>query len=254
ALGGVVLATLGPGWAFLLNAISYGAIIVALLLIRAPGAVVRSSEARPPLAREFAATVRYARARPGIWVSIVVVMFLGLFGSPLFTLLVVFARDVFDVGRGQYGLLGAALGIGALLGTPFVAGRSIDVARGPMSGVALVVYSAAVIAFALAPGYWFGMGALVVAGACFLTLASTMNTTIQLKVDEAMRGKVISVYLMGLTATVPLGALVQGWLVEVVGPRATVAGAGALLLAAAVWLVSTNRFAAMDAEVTLPVG
>ncbi len=117
-------------------------------------------------------------------------------------------------------------------------------ARGPLTAAALLLYGAAVAAFGMAPAYAFAVAVLVVAGACYLALASTLNTTIQLQVDETMRGKVISLYLMGLTGSVPLGALAQGWLAQHVGPRPTVAGAGLLLVAAALWLRAGDRFAA----------
>jgi hypothetical protein len=78
--------------------------------------------------------------------------------------------------------------------------------------------------------------ALVVAGAAYLALASTLNTTLQLQVAETMRGKVMALYIMGLTGSVPVGSLVQGWLADAVGPRLTVAVAGSIFAGAAVWL------------------
>jgi MFS family permease len=248
ALGGIALAVLGPGWVFLLNALSFLAVIAALLLIRKRRRAVtpQAVAMRPKVLREFRGTIAYVRARPGISECVLVVTTIGLLGSPLFQLLVVFADDVFDVGRFAYGLLGASIGIGAILGTPLIAGRGSETRRSTMTGAALVMYGASILLFGIAPAYVFGLVALLFSGAAYLALASTLNTTVQLQVDEAMRGKTIALYLMGLTASAPIGALVQGWLVDVFGPRVVVTTAGAGLLAVALVLRSSGRLRRMD--------
>jgi MFS family permease len=274
ALGGLVLAVLGPGWAFLLNALSFGAVIAALVLIgRARAADAADAVGAPvvdaahpdgrgqsaPLfadagnprrrgrvRREFAETMRYVAARRGMSACVLVVAAIGFFGSPVFQLLVVFTDEVFHVGRAAYGFLGACLGIGAVLGTPLIAGPGSAMRRSKLTGTALLVYAGALVCFALAPAYLVAAVSLLVAGAAYLGLASTLNTTVQLQVDEAMRGRAISLYLMGLTASAPLGAVVQGWLAEQIGPRPTVAGAGTLLLALGVLLRVTGRLRPMD--------
>ena len=115
--------------------------------------------------------------------------------------------------------------------------------------VAIAVYGSALVAFALAPTYGVAVVALLVAGAGYLAIASTLNTTIQLQVDESKRGKVLAVYLMALTLAMPVGALVQGWLAGVIGPRVTVAVAGALFVATGVVLsLATSLYPAMDQE------
>ena len=245
AIGGVVLAAFGPTWAFLINGLSYVAVLGALALIRLPR-IAPPPSGRPRVFAEFANTIRYTRTKPGIVTCILVVLALGLFGSPVFTMLVVFADDVFHVDEGLYGVLGAALGFGAVLGTPVVAGWGSGLPRSRLIGGALVVYGAALLLFALAPAYWLAVLALLLAGAGYLAIASTLNTTIQLQVDESMRGKVLAFYLMGLTLTVPLGNLLQGWAVELVGPRATVAVASAVFLAAAAALTAAGRLRLMD--------
>ncbi len=245
ALGGLVLAGLGVTWAFLINAVSFIAVIGALLLISVP-VIVAKAEGKPRIIAEFRESIRYTRTKPGIVTCILVVMALGLFGSPVFTLLVVFADDVYGVGRGLYGLLGAALGLGAIIGTPIVAGWGSGILRSRLMSGALVIYGAALVAFALSPGYWWGIAALLVAGGGYLAVASTLNTTLQLLVDEHMRGKVIALYLMGLTGTVPLGNLIQGWATEAIGPRSTVVVGGAAFLAVTFWLATSRRLRLMD--------
>ncbi len=246
ALGGIVLAAAGPGWALAVNPVSYLAVILALLAIAERPAVAPTTE-RPRVLREFGGTVRYVRERPGLATCVVSVVLLGVLGSPVVSLTVVFAEDVFHVGRFAYGFLGACLGLGAILGTPLVTGWAAGIPRGRLVGVTLPVYGAAVAAFALAPVYAIGAIALVVAGASYLAVAAALNTTLQLQVDEAMRGKVLSSYLMAFTAAIPVGGLVQGTLVDVFGPRPVVATSGFVLVGAATWLLIRGRLHALTA-------
>ena len=247
AVGGVVLATLGPAWSFFLNGVSFAAVIGALALIRVPRLVERGA-ARPGIMRDLASTLRYIRGMPGIRVCIAVVLALGALGSPVFTLIVVFADEVFDVGATEFGILSASLGIGAILATPLIAGPGSGMLRSRLIGAGLIVYGCALMGFALAPNYWFGAAALMAAGGGYLAIASTLNTTIQLQVAENMRGKVLAVYVMGLTGSAPIGALVQGWAAEVIGPRLTVVIAGVVFFLLALALRSAGRLADLDAE------
>jgi MFS family permease len=248
ALAGIILATLGPGWAFFINGVSFAAVIAALLLVDVVDTVVRHPHRARPF-REFVGTIRYSRTYPGIVASYLVVVALGFLGGPIVELLVVFADEVFEVGDTAYGLMGTALGVGAVLGTPLVAGRGTGIPRSRLALIAVLVYAAALVGFALAPVYWVALVALLVAGAAYLAVASTLNTTIQLQVDEAMRGRVLALYLMLLTLAMPLGSLVQGYLADVIGPRTTVAGAGMLFFVAGLVLAAaTGLLGHMDDE------
>ncbi len=245
AVGGLVLGLLGAGPAFLINAISFLAVIVALLMIHVPR-LDRAHDDRGVL-RQFAEGLRYARRMPGILACFVLVLALGALGSPVFQLLAVFADQVFHVGDLAYGFLGAALGIGALLAAPVIAGPGSGLARSRLVMLGTTVYGAALVLFALAPWYGLAIVGLLLCGGAYLAIASTLNTTLQLQVDELMRGKVIAAYIMFLTLAIPLGTLAQGALADVIGARATVASAGALFLAATWWLrLGTGYVRAMD--------
>jgi MFS family permease len=230
-LGGLVLVTLGPGPAFFINAGSYGAVLVALMgisLERRPPA----STPRPRILADARETIAYVRSRKGMAACYTAVVALGLFGQPVFSLVVVFAEEVFQVGGLAFGLLGAALGIGSVLAAPLVAGRGSGVARSRLAGDAMVIYGVALVCFATAPAYALGLIALLVAGGAYLPIAATLNTTLQIQVDEEMRGKVLALYLTLFTLSIPLGSLIQGWTSDVVGPRPTVVVAGCAYLAA----------------------
>ncbi len=236
AIGGLVLAYLGVAWAFLINAVSFGAVIAALLLISLPTFVAKVTADRPSVWAQFKDSVTYSRARPGIIACFVAVVALGGLGSPMVQLFIVFARDVFHVDDVAYGVLGAALGLGAIIAAPFIAGPGSGWRRSRLVEVSMFAYGIAVVSFGLAPVFPVAVLALLVAGAGYLALASTLNTTIQLQVDEAMRGKVLSVYILLLTAALPIGSLIQGGIAQVAGPRVAVAGFGVLFLGVTAWL------------------
>lgn len=246
ALAGIVLGW-GVGWAFVLNALSYLAVLVALALVRVPR-LERSPREGSVLA-DFVAAARATGDLPGVRVCFLAVTALGVLGGPLFQFLVVFAKEVFGVDDGMYGLLGAALGIGAIVAAPYVAGRGTGMPRSTLLTGAMVLYGAAIAVFALSPWFALAVAVLAVAGGGYLAIASTLNTTIQLQVPEVMRGKVLSLYIMLLTAAVPVGSLIQGRLVETFGPRPVVATAGVLFAVMGMWLrVDGTRRAAIDAD------
>lgn len=248
ALGGLVLATLGPSGAFALNAVSFIAVLAALASIAPKPAAIDVDAQRPSLLGETRETVGYIRSMPGIRTCVGMVAAIGFLGSPIFPLLVVFADQVFEVGDTRYGILGAALGVGGVLATPFVAGRGSGLRRSTLAGGGLMIYSLALVVFALSPTYWPAVAALAVAGGAYLAVASTLNTTIQIQVDEARRGKVLSLYVMGLTSSYPIGSLVQGALADVVSVRLVTGVAGAMLATVYLVLRLRGRLANMDLD------
>jgi len=246
-LAGLTVATAGPGAAFAVNAFTYLAVIAALLLIEAPG-TPRSDPRRLQPVRNLFETARYALGRPGIGTAIGLVAVMGFFGLSVQVLSVVFAEDVFHRGATGYGLMLTMLGVGAVVSAPFVASLGGRVRRSKIQGVALAVYGVAMTGLATAPVFWMALISLVVMGAAHLATASTLNTTVQLQVDEARRAQVLGLYLMSLMLAAPLGQLGLGQMIEVIGPRVTFAASGAVLLAAAVWLVATRRLRRLDVE------
>ncbi len=243
AVAGVLLAALGPSWAFLLNAVTFGFVIAALSVIRVAS---RPEGGRPSgsVHRQFLDAVAYVRGQPGIWVGIVVAALVGFLGNPILQLTVVFAEDVFAVGPLGFGLLSASLGLGALLAAPLVAGLSDRVSRARVVGVALPGYAVAVACFGAAPVFSLGVLALVGAGAGFLAVISVTNTAVQDIVADRVRGRVMATRVMTFTAAYPLGGLLQGWLADVWGPRPTVVTAGLVLLVASLVLRSRGELLA----------
>jgi MFS family permease len=251
ALGGLVLAQLGVGWAFLLNAGSYLVVLVVLVAISVPRLVRQAL--RVSVLSGLASSVGYVRAHRGLSTCVLAVAGLGLLASPVNSLLVVFAEDVFGVDRFRYGLLGAALGLGAVLAAPLVAGPGTGVRRSLLAGGGMVVHGGALLGFALAPVYPVALGMLVLAGAAYLPVAATLNTTLQLQVVEAQRGKVLALYITVFTVAIPVGSLIQGAVASLVGARITLAVASVAFLGVVAALVFAGRFGSLNATHADPV-
>lgn len=237
AIAGMLLALLGPAWSFFLNGMSFFCVLAALLLIRGTGGGVRAASGSAGVVREFAEALRYIRARPGIVVSLAVSVLMGVLANPIFQLTVVFAGSVFRTGPMSLGLLNAALGVGAVLAAPLVSGRRAPSLNRTVRW-GLVVCGTATVAFGAAPTYLFGLVCLVVVGGCFLAIVSSANTAVQVMVADPLRGRVMACRIMIYTASFPVGGLLQGYCADLVGPRATVCVAGALLLVSAAVLMS----------------
>lgn len=235
ALGGLLLATLGPAWAFGLNALSYSCIVLALLAVRAGrGLVVQRSSIG--FVEQIASAARYIGTQPGIVMALIVAFVVGFFGNPVFSFTVVFAGAVFEVGPVQLGFMNAALGVGAFAAAPLVGGSRFAPKLSTVAGIGLICYGLMLMVFALAPGYTVGLLALVVIGACFLAVVASINTAGQMIVADSFRGRVLALRMMIFTVAAPTGGLVQGWLADRIGPRTTVFAAGAAMFVIAVAL------------------
>ena len=238
AIGGVLLATLGPSWAFGLNAVSYICIVVALMAVRAGRGVVIGRSSLSFVA-QIRSAVRYIGTPPGIIMALIIAFVVGFFGNPVFSFTVVFAGSVFDVGPVQLGLMNAALGIGAFAAAPLVGGWRFAPRLSTIAGAGLIIYGIMLMVFALAPEYTIGLVALVVIGACFLAVVASINTAGQMIVADSFRGRVLALRMMVFTVAAPTGGLVQGWLADRIGPQPTVLLAGAVMfvMAVAIWFL-----------------
>ncbi len=235
AIAGLVLEALGPSWAFFLNAASFGFVLVALLLVRVrvgPRATPLSGNVRA----QFGRALRYVQTQPGIVIGILVAVVVGALGNPIQQFTVVFAEDVFEVDALHLGLLNVGLGLGAVTAAPVVSGWDQVVSRSTLVRIGLPAYGTAIVAFALAPTFWVAAACLVVVGAGFLVVISVTNTAVQIIVADRVRGRVLALRIMAFTGAYPVGALIQGTIADVVGPRPTVAGAGVVLVGLGVYL------------------
>lgn len=267
-IAGLTLAKFGAGAAFLVNAISYLAVVAALFAIRARDqrSMIVAAEpvagtAEPLSEREekggsrpgsFSEAVRYARAHQGIMTALILLFVVMFLASPTIQLLASFAEAEFSVGEGAYGLLTSALGMGAVFAAVMLGAYGDGIRRSRLVGRAALCFSFVLGAMALAPNFGTGLVVMFVFGMCYLLIASSLNTTIQLLVEDRYRGRVLALFGMSFTAGMPLGALVQGVLSYFFGVRIVVAVAALVLFGFVVWLLRQGRLALFDMAVLRP--
>jgi MFS family permease len=244
AIAGVTLATLGAAWGFFLNSASFLAVIAALLFIRT--ADVHRERPIGNVRQQFVEGWRFVRARREILLCMAVVVLVASLGMPVAQLMPVFASDVLDVGKQGYGLLASALGIGGIIATPIIGGWGDVVRRSRLVVFGLLLYGVVLLGFANAVNLPMAVVCIGIAGACFLAIISSLNTTVQLLVDERLRGRIMAIYVMSFTAAYPIGSLLQGAVADQVGAPATTSGAAVALLGVTVWVRTTKVFERLD--------
>ena len=243
-LAGVVIAVFGPQTAFLLNALSFFAVVGVLLVVRGRVSPHTHTEGFVAGVRAAATHIWHTPALVACCTAIVVVAGLG---SPLFSFLPVYGKSEYHVTGVRLGLLLGAGGVGAVLVAPFLLSVVARVRRAVALPAAMCCYGVAVALTGLVQNYWVALLALMVFGAAYLAIASTINTSIQLVVADHLRGKVIAVYLACLTGALPVGLLAWGWASAATSLRTTTVVAGLLLVLATGVLVATRRFQVMSA-------
>ena len=221
ALGGGAQAT---GWAILLNAVSYAAVIWQLE--RMDTALLHSPK---PVGREpgmLRAGLTYLRGQPRMVLILVIVFFAGTFGMNFQITSALMATDVYGKGAGEFGLLGSIVAIGSLAGA-LLAARRVRV-RMRLIVAAGIGFGLANMISALLPTYLtFAVFAPVV-GFCMITLLNSANAVLQLESDPLLRGRVMAIYMTIVMGGTPLGSPLIGWVGEVLGARWTLLAGGAL--------------------------
>ncbi len=224
ALGGVTLALGGPAWAFFGNAISYLAVLVALVVVN-PGQT-RQARVERSVIRGFIESIHYIGEQRGIQMGIGLAAIVAFLGFPIVNFVVVYAVDVYDVGEGTVGLLTGLVGAGAVLAVPVVSGVFGDLKRADVVRWALPLYGVAIIIFGTSTGTAQGAFGLLLAGSGFMCIVVSSNTAVQSIVNEKIRGRVMATRIMTFTGSYPLGALLQTRLSDSTDPRLVVSAAG----------------------------
>ena len=224
----IVLARLGPGAAFIGNALSFVPVVAVLVVL--PDTVPHRTAGRSSIVSEFADGLSYIRRHPSLVQCALNSLVLATLAYAIVQLAPAIAHQQLHVGKAGYGLLVSAWGVGSII-TSFLMAARADVL--PRSRIALAGIVAAVVGMCLlgvAPPYWLGLVAFFVIGVAQTSSGITYMTTIQVQVADAYRGRVIANYITIIQLGFPLGALIEGSVASVTGTRVLALGSAVLLL------------------------
>lgn len=223
ALAGAVLVIGSFTWAFALNAVSYGAVMLALLFVRLES-VPPAEDAEPAgLWARIVAGARGAKAEPGCWAAIVTIAVTALLLSPFIALIPAVAVKLFAGGEGATSLLIGAQGVGAVAGALSLASLAARFGHRRVLVVNLLVLPFLLMAYAGAPTLAVAAVVLVAVGAGYVGVLSGLGTVVQLRAPEVLRARILSLYMVALGMVYPLGAVLQGALGDRWGLRAVTA-------------------------------
>ena len=234
SVAGFMIATAGEAWCFLVDGVSYFAVIIALLAMKDVRRLHRPAK-QPSIMQHLFEGWRYVIGFRPIRSLMLQLAWLCLVVMPFSVLMPVFADEILGGGPNTLGFLMGASGLGAMSGALWLTTRKSVVGLGRVILVNTIVFGAGLIGFALSRWLWVSLVFMTIAGfGMMVTMAST-NTVIQTIVDEEKRGRVMSFYTMSFLGTAPFGSLLAGWLSTRIGAPETVMLSGVLCIATAVW-------------------
>jgi MFS family permease len=229
ALAGATVAAFGFGASFAANAVSFLAVVVAMLFVRLSPPPGRQGPVLASLRDGLAA----ARAQPSCRAAIVSIGVVAFVAAPFIALVPAMALRLSHGGptavAAATSQLTTAQGLGAVAGALLMAPLAARIGRGPLLGWSLALLPVALTCYAAAPSRWWGIAALFVVGLVYLAVLSGLSTAVQLYAPPAYRGRVISFFQVALGVSYPVGALLQGPLADAVGIGWTTAGSALLL-------------------------
>ena len=232
AIAGFILTATNEGMCFLLNAVSYIAVIASLFMMKSISFRnnINQISAWQQLAGGFAHTFAFAPIK----YIIAMIALVSLAGMPYLVLMPIFARDILHGGPHTLGLLMSASGIGALIGAMYLATRKNIVGLGKIMVAAMVIFSVGIIGFSFSSVIWLSMIFIFLAGLGMMLQTASGNTILQTIVSDEMRGRIMSVFIMAFIGMAPFGSLLAGSLANKIGAPNTLLTGGICCLAGAV--------------------
>lgn len=245
AVAGVLIAAVGTGWVFLINAITYLAVIASLLHLRVQD--LNRTKRAPRTAGSLVQGFRYVWSRPDLKALFMMLFLIGTFGLNFPIYISTMSVTTFQVGAHEYGLLSSTMAIGSVCGALLAARRA-------RPRIAYVLTGAGIFGFgcvlaAISPNYWVFGVVLVLLGVSAQTFNTTVNSTVQMSTEATMRGRVMAIYMAIALGGTLIGAPIVGWVADVAGPRwALGVGAAAGILAMLVGLRYMFKYRALGVK------
>jgi MFS family permease len=239
AAAGVLIATVGTGWSFIINGLSFGVVLFSLTRMRVNE--LRPSKRAKATKGGMFMGLGYALRRPELLGNLIMTFFLCTFGLNFPIFISTMSVSVFHTGPGGYGVLNSIMAIGSISGALFAAGREPRFYRMMISAL---VFSFGCTLAAFAPSYHFFAGTLILIGITTLTFTNTGNSLMQINTHPSMRGRVMALRMAVVMGCTPLGAPMVGWVADHMGPRWSLgvgAVAGLISAGVAFWFLRTGR-------------
>jgi MFS family permease len=234
SIAGFIIATAGEAWCFLLDGVSYFAVILALLAMKNVPRVQRAAT-HPAIMDHLLEGWRYVLGFRPIRSLMLQLAWLCVVAIPFSVLMPVFADEILGGGPHTLGFLMGASGLGAMSGALWLTTRRSVVGLGRVILINTIVFGVGLMGFAVSR--WLGLSLvfMTIAGFGMMVQLASTNTVIQTIVDEEKRGRVMSFYTMSFLGTAPFGSLLAGWLSTLIGAPQTVFLSGVLCVATAAW-------------------
>lgn len=240
SLGGLLIATTGEGICFMIDAISYVAVIASLLALRLPP--TPPGLKHEPVLKQLREGMRYAFGFPPIRSVLLLLTIASLLGMPYSTLMPMVVRTMFQGDARTLGFMMAASGVGALSGALYLASRSSVLGLGRVICFGALTFSLALLGLALSRWLVVSLALMVLAGLGMMIQMASSNTVLQTIVDERRRGRLMSLYTVAVFGTTPFGSLLMGSVADRLGAPLTLGlGGGACLLSALYFIHTLPR-------------
>jgi MFS family permease len=233
SIAGLLIAYVGEGICFLVNGISFFAIILALLAMKTNQRVREQSSGA--ILHELREGFRYVFGFAPIKYIIALVGMVSLLSMPYIVLMPVFARDILHGGSHTLGFLMGATGIGALIGALYLASRKSVIGLGRIITISTCIFGCGLIAFSFSRYLPLSLLMMLMTGFGMIVSAASCNTIVQTIVDEDKRGRVMSFYAIAFIGMAPFGSLIGGSIADNIGAPLTLAGCGVLSIVCAVF-------------------
>ncbi len=233
SIGGVIIAAVGEGWCFMIDAISYVAVIASLVAMHV--AKKPRAEQNTKVVEELRAGFLYVAQSVPMRSALLLLALVATMGMPYSVLMPAIASSVLHGGAHTLGFLMTAAGLGALAGALYLASRNSVLGLGRAMVVATIAFGAGLVAFSQSHVVWLSLLLLPIVGGGMMVETASTNTILQTIVEERMRGRVMSFYTMAFLGTAPLGSLLAGVAADRIGAPMTIFFGGLACIDAGIW-------------------
>jgi MFS family permease len=236
SIAGIIIAAVGEGYCFLIDGVSYLAVIASLLLMHVTGS--RPQRVAKNTLTELAEGWQYVSRFTPIRSILLLLALVSLMGMPYTVLMPIFAASILHGGPHTLGFLMGAAGVGALISAFRLAARRSVLGLGKLTAISAALFGGGLVAFSRSHWLWLSLILMFVVGFGMMQQMASSNTILQTILEEDKRGRVMSYYAMAFTGMAPFGSLLAGTVADRIGAPATLLISGACCIAGAIWFAT----------------